>query len=133
MVFDFRRRIERFVDPEWKLKKLAKEEEKRRAEEKVKIDKFTKKELREILKKREEKRWERLAKTEWALRRRITEFRPPPETDFSFQENVLRQTFGRGDHIWGHRMRPVDLNFDLNARQRGQPGDDETAKMFGFG
>ena len=58
----------------------------------------------------------------------------PPQEDFSFQEQVLRETVGgRGEHIWGTNMQPVEINNDLNPRQSGRPGTGETAEMFGFG
>jgi len=53
-----------------------------------------------------------------------------PKEDFSFQEQVLRQTVGgRGDKIWGTNLQPVTIFNDLNPRQRGDTG---TAEMFGF-
>lgn len=83
---------------------------------------------RSILIKQKAARQEKFLKTGFAMGKSAAEFRPPVE-DFSFQEEVLRQTFGRGEHIWGTQMEPVKLNNDLNPRQRGDTG---TAELFGF-
>ncbi len=83
---------------------------------------------RKILVKRRAVRQEKFLKTGFAVGQRTAEFRPPVE-DFSFQEEVLREMFGRGDHIWGTQMEPVKMYHDLNPRQRGDTG---TAELFGF-
>jgi len=96
---------------------------------KDKKEKIKKKKL--LLSEEEKRKAERIRHFErlgFTLGKRLSEFKPPRE-DFSFHENVLRQTFGRGEKIWGVRMQPVELNFDLNPRQRG---DASTAELFGF-
>lgn len=76
-----------------------------------------------------------IQKTGFQLGQQVGQFgQAAPEESFSFQEDVLRQTVGgRGEKIWGNIRQPVTINNDLNARQSGRPGTDETAAMFGFG
>ena len=83
---------------------------------------------RKILAKKRVAREVKFRRTGFALGKRVAEFRPPQE-DFSFQEQALRETFGRGEHIWGTEMKPVKIYNDLNPRQRG---DNSTAELFGF-
>ena len=58
--------------------------------------------------------------------RRVARERPQ---EFSPQQDALAQMFGQGGKMWGTEMQPVQLNYDLNPRQRGDEG---TARMFGF-
>ena len=83
---------------------------------------------RELLKQKRTKELRNVQQQSFQFGRNIAAFQPPQE-DFSFQEQVLRETFGRGEHIWGSNMQPVELNNDLNPRQRGDFG---TSELFGF-
>jgi len=68
--------------------------------------------------------------TGYALGKQLGGFARPPQEDFSFQEQVLRETVGgRGEKIWGTIGEPVQINNDLNPRQRG---DTSTGELFGF-
>ena len=116
----------------------------KKIEEKRAMAAFQKEQQSKVLKKEEQKsglfrgrkilaakrraRQERLAKTGFALGQRAAQFRPPVE-DFNFQEEVLMGMFGHGDHVWGTNMTPVEINNDLNPRQRGDTG---TAELFVF-
>ena len=83
--------------------------------------------------KKQQQRTSKIQQTGFELGRQIAGFARPPQEDFSFQEQVLRETVGgRGDKIWGTVQEPVHINHDLNPRQSGRPDTDETAEIFGF-
>ena len=101
-----------------------------------------------LLEKKQQQRISKIQQTGFELGKQLGGFQPPQE-DFSFQEQVLRQTVGgRGDKIWGTIGEPVTIHNDLNPRQRGDTstgeifglnkpmafggGDRETRGMFGF-
>jgi len=87
-----------------------------------------------ILEKQQAQRISSRQQTGFALGKQLAGFARPPQEDFSFQEQVLRETVGgRGEKIWGNIGEPVQINNDLNPRMSGRPGTDETASMFGFG
>jgi len=72
----------------------------------------------------------RIQQTGFELGRQVGGFTQVPQEDFSFQEQVLRETVGgRGEKIWGTIGKPVTMNHDLNPRQRG---DESTGALFGF-
>ena len=52
------------------------------------------------------------------------------EEPFTAEQEALKSMFGGGEKIWGWRNEPVEINNDLNPRQRGDNG---TAELFGFG
>lgn len=50
---------------------------------------------------------------------------------FTPEQQALSQMFGQGEKVWGFpESRVVQMNHDLNPRQRGDEG---TASLFGFG
>ena len=52
-----------------------------------------------------------------------------PQEPFSREQEALNSMFGGGEKIWGTVGEPVQINNDLNPRQRGDRG---TAELFGF-
>ena len=51
------------------------------------------------------------------------------EEPFSREQEAMQGMFGHGEKIWGTIGEPVQINNDLNPRQRGDRG---TAELFGF-
>jgi len=78
----------------------------------------------------EKRKISRIQQSGFDIGKQVGGFGRPPQEDFSFQEEVLRQTVGgRGDKIWGTIGEPVTIHNDLNPRQRG---DTSTGELFGF-
>lgn len=85
---------------------------------------------KKLLQKKQQQRVSIVQQTGFELGKQLGGFAQAPQEDFSFQEQVLRETVGgRGDKIWGTIGEPVTINHDLNPRQRG---DTSTGEMFGF-
>ena len=117
-MFNFLRgKQERYLD-------LAREDDSPRTKREIEI-----KAGKQIDELKKQQRLQQLEKTGKTFGKSFNLLRRPPQQDFTFHEQVLRETFGHGEHIWGTNMQPVEMNHDLNPRQRG---DFSTAELFGF-